>query len=229
MATRLIRLQCCRACASKGTPRGRVIVAYNGALPDGFEDMLAGAAGTEANREWIKDHYKKIQGSICAELYGPSSFLQRWLRGELSTLSFKLPITNYAVGVRAQGIVPTGETPEAQGVRVATREIYQNALNDLQALWRNTYNEAFSLAIDQATRMAGWERARDMYRNMKDAPPSSDIDVDLLNTCAQCGGTKVVPFFSRPEDQRLAVFQSLCTKDVLASHFETCCLVVDVR
>ena len=196
--------------------------------------MLAGAANTEANWQWIKQHYKKIQGSICTELYGPSSFLQRWLRGKLSTLSFKLLITNYAIEVRSHGIVTAGETPEAQGVRIGNQKVYQKALNNLQALWCNTYDEAFRHAIDQTTRTTGWERARwerarKLYRDMKGAPPAPDVDVDLLNTRAQYEGAKVVPFSSRSEGQRIAVFQSLCTKDVLASHFETCRLVVDVR
>ncbi|KAH4473764.1 hypothetical protein HBH89_254350, partial [Parastagonospora nodorum] len=51
----------------QGTLRGKVIATYFGVPPEGTEDMLAGAVGTEANPQWVKDHYKKIQANICTE------------------------------------------------------------------------------------------------------------------------------------------------------------------
>ncbi|KAH3951190.1 hypothetical protein HBH53_065120 [Parastagonospora nodorum] len=218
----------------QGTLRGRVIATYFGVLPEGFEDVLAGAVGTEADRRWVKDHYKKIQAYICTERYGSGSFLQRWLRGNLATLSSKLWNTNWAIEVSALSILPAAETPQEQEVRIANRDIYQTALDDLHALWRNTYSEAFEMAVERVIMTNGqerirWERAREMYRGIKDAPPAADVDINILRSRAQCDGAKVVPFYYRPKDQRLAVFRSFCTKDILASHLEASRSVVDIR
>lgn len=79
--------------------RARVISSHSGTLPDGCEDLLSGAVGTEAER-WVKEHYKKIEGEVLNERFGHRSYIQQFLRGRLATFDVKVILTNWTVEVR---------------------------------------------------------------------------------------------------------------------------------
>jgi hypothetical protein len=44
--------------------KARVIATHSGTLPNGFEDMLSGAVGTDEAERWIKENHKKIEGEL---------------------------------------------------------------------------------------------------------------------------------------------------------------------
>jgi hypothetical protein len=182
----------------------------------------------------VKEHYKSIEGDIFTERFGKPSVIQMYLPRVLSVEDAEVSLKNWALDERkfaifvcaAAAVSPTGMKENRQACRAA--------ITQLENLWRLTYDETFKLTASKASSVKGFEkvraeRNRDLYRHLKETQPMVHVNVNRLNTPAQCDGAKMTPLFRRPKAQRLAFFRSLFTRDRLASLLQASKLVVDVQ
>jgi hypothetical protein len=203
-------------------------------LPEGSDGLLVGPEGSPEAAQWIKEHYKSIEGDIFTKRFGKPSFIQKYLPGVISAEGVEVSLTNWAIDERKFSLVPAGETAAAAQTRIANQQACRAAITQLENLWRLTYDEAFKIAAAKASASKGFEkvraeRNRDLYRHSKETPPTMRVNVNRLNTSAQCDGAKMTPLFRRPKAYRLAFFRTLFTRDHLASHLQASRLVVDVQ
>ncbi|KAH7068407.1 hypothetical protein BKA63DRAFT_570504 [Paraphoma chrysanthemicola] len=203
-------------------------------LLEGFEDLLSGAVGPPEAQQWVKEFYKKIEGEIFTERFVNRSFFRRYLRGRLCALHCEVHLTNWTIDARICEFMQDGETPQQVATRLANRQAYLQAVNDLQDLWRRFYAEGHKWAVADVAKATGFalvraRRQRDQCRSLQAQPPALRINVATLNNAAQAEQAKLLPIDVRPQAQRLAYWRDSFSRDMLASHLESSRHVVDVR
>jgi hypothetical protein len=213
--------------------RARLVSAYFGVVPLDMAHIIVGAPDDAEAAKLAKRMFSKVRENVQTERYGRTSFIQEFVRRTVSTMDVQTLITNWSLDARIAEIAVPGETPAAAATRNANRAAYLPALAQIQELWHDTYEQALYSAsarvgITGGLKKKRYERARDLYRVMKDHPPAPPQGVDRLNARG-CEQAKEVPFAFRAKQDRLAAFRGYMKKDVVASHFSTLMNVVDVR
>ncbi|KAI4621497.1 uncharacterized protein J4E87_006714 [Alternaria ethzedia] len=220
------------------TARGRLRSAYYGTVPIDMGHAIAGSPDDELSQDHAKVLTNIARNTVQTERYGPKSFIQRFLRGKYSTIEVKTLATNWSLeAIVCQFAVP-GEDQAARDIRNANREVYLQGVQDLEQLWEREYTHAWESADSAAAGARGLdkkrlERARELYRVMKDAPPVFDIDPPngglYWESAAECQQEKLVPFMNRAKVDRLRTYEGYFTKDMVASHYSTVMNIVDIR
>jgi hypothetical protein len=190
------------------TIRARVLFAYFGVVP---LDMQHTVVSISQNPEAVKlanQLCKKFRVNIQTERYGRGSFIQEFVKGKVSTLDFRILVTNWTLDARICEIVVAGETPAAAPIRDANRTVYETVLTELRQLWRDTYEQAFQSAsanvgITRRLKKKRYERARGLYRVIKDDLPAPSPNIGQLSA-HECEQVKGVPFAFRAKQDRLA-------------------------
>ncbi|KAI4910165.1 hypothetical protein J4E90_007596 [Alternaria incomplexa] len=220
------------------TERARLVGAYYGTVPAGMSHAIVGAPEDEAGQTLAKIVFNRARDTVQTERYGPKSFIQRFIRGKLSTLNVKVLITNWMLDACICQFEVEGEGEAGIANRDANRAVYEQGIADLQQLWEREYTHAWKSADSTAVGARGLnkkrlERARELYRVMKDAPPVFDIDPPngspYWESALECEQAKLVPFMNRAKADRLRKYEEYFTKDMVASHYSTIMNIVDIR
>jgi hypothetical protein len=190
------------------TMRARVLSAYFGVVPLDMQHIVVGVGQNPEAVKLANQLFKKVRENIQTERYGRGSFIQEFVKGKVSTLDFRTLVTNWTLDARICEIEVAGETPAAAAIRNANRTVYMTALTELRQLWRDTYEKAFQSAsanvgITGGLKKKRYERARDLYRVMKDDPPAPPPNIGRLSA-RECEQAKEVPFAFRAKQDRLA-------------------------
>ncbi|KAH8629317.1 hypothetical protein IG631_16574 [Alternaria alternata] len=188
--------------------RARVLSAYFGVVPLDMQHIVVGVGQNPEAVKLANQLFKKVRENIQTERYGRGSFIQEFVKGKVSTLDFRTLVTNWTLDARICEIEVAGETPAAAAIRNANRTVYMTALTELRQLWRDTYEKAFQSAsanvgITGGLKKKRYERARDLYRVMKDDPPAPPPNIGRLSA-RECEQAKEVPFAFRAKQDRLA-------------------------
>lgn len=144
-------------------------------------------------------------------------------------------VTNWSLEARFYELAPPNpESPQEQNIRLQSAQAYRDAVSVLQDKWRDSYDEAFRLAVTAGNRQSGMskrreERKRDFYRNRKNEIPQPAINTAVLTNRSQVRSFKHAAFANWTKPARLAEWRRHITKDVLASVLEDSRNVVDIR
>jgi hypothetical protein len=79
---------------AKATARGRIVAGYFGTLPGGYEDILKGNPGDCTTEGCLDKNYITIQNTIFNGQFGPSLYVQRFVKGKSAILDAQLILTN---------------------------------------------------------------------------------------------------------------------------------------
>lgn len=214
--------------------RGSVIASHYGVLPDGYHNVITGDVDSPASNQSNDAIYKRLKDDIFKERFGPSTFIQRYIRGKFSTEHCRVLLANWAIDARRCDFPLPDEDEEGPAVGAANKIVFNDCIRMLEQIWTNSYEQAICNATARIDQVRGFEQVR-LYRllkrlrELKDAPPRSQLYVNTLQSMAACNQAKESHPLFRPEDQRLLFWLDDFNCDMLASHLEASRLVVDFR
>jgi hypothetical protein len=220
--------------ATEARKVARVIAAHIGLVP---QDTLANVVGVHADpvlRAKAAKLFATIASDIKTEKFGAGSFIQKFVRGKVSTVNFLVQQHNLALDARICEFVVAGETQVDIDLRNAAREQLLAAMTASEQLWVKTYTSALNKAKEKHQSSRGVEkaqfaRARDLYIDLIAAPPRCTIDVATLDSRAACQEAKMLMLPRRSKADRLSFWRDVFGKDQVASCLQAAMHVVDVR
>jgi hypothetical protein len=124
-------------------------------LREGSDGLLVGPEASPEAAQWVKEHYKSIEGDIFTERFDKPSVIQKYLPRVLSAEDAEVCLKNWALDERKFSFIPVGETAAAAQTKIANRQACRAAITQLENLSRLTYDETFKLTARRVGRLEG--------------------------------------------------------------------------
>jgi hypothetical protein len=210
----------------------RTIVMHYGYLPDGFAKEVTGAEGNESRRK-----FANIQRTTMSELYGKSSFLYEYIRGEVSADTCATTVTNWDLAARQCEFPNTVESDAERDTRIANGNRFREAITLLQAMVEASYDsaimEAKQVIASKATKATDKHEAQQRlsFHQRKRTEQMRPLyrTLDLIANARELEQLKRAPLFERDVQVRYSFWKERLSGDVLATMFRLACGVVDLK
>ncbi|CAI9626169.1 hypothetical protein GT037_004571 [Alternaria burnsii] len=209
----------------------RILAVHFGHLPDGFAKEVLGVETADLTK------YGQIQRAIMNELYGKSSFLYEYVRGEVSADACATTISNWDLCARQCDFAVDGESNEQRATRISDRDRYRQAIVQLQQEIRDTYkagivdanelmNNDNAKSYDKLVARQNaifWDKKKD------EVPQSCFTGMDLIANVRELEMLKPRPLFARKDSERDYFWKNRIKGDLITTVFRLAKGMVDLR
>ncbi|CAN9255007.1 unnamed protein product [Alternaria sp. RS040] len=209
----------------------RILAVHYGYLPDGFAKEVFGVDTADLTK------YGNMQRSIMNELYGKSSFLYEYVRGEVSADACATTISNWDLCARQCDFAVDGESNEQRATRISDRDRYRQAIVQLQQEIQDTYeagivdakelmNNENAKSYDKLVARQNaifWDKKKD------EVPESCFTGLDLIANVRELEMLKPRPLFARKDSERDYFWKKRINGDLITTIFRLAKGMVDLR
>ena len=209
----------------------RILAVHYEYLPDGFAKEVLGIDTADFAK------YRQMQKAIMNELYGKSSFLYEYVRGEVSADACRTAISNWDLCARQCDFEVGGESEEQRANRIADRDRYRQAIVKLQNEIRDMYEAGIVDAKEVMTsetaksidKFVAGEKAIFFEQKRNEVPQSCFTNLGLISNVRELEMIKLIPLFFRKDSERDYFWQKRINGDLITTIFNLAKGMVDLR
>ncbi|CAN9289589.1 unnamed protein product [Alternaria alternata] len=209
----------------------RILAVHYGYLPDGFAKEVLGVDTADLTK------YGQMQKSIMTELYGKSSFLYEYVRGEVSADACATAISNWDLCARQCEFEVDGESEEQRANRIADRDRYRQAIVQLQGKIREVYEAGIVNANELIKnkhaktfdKFVARQKITFFEQKRDEVLKPCFTNLDLISNVRELEMIKPRPLFARKDSERDYFWKKRINGDLIITVFRLAKGMVDLR
>ncbi|CAN9321965.1 unnamed protein product [Alternaria alternata] len=209
----------------------RILAVHYGYLPDGFAKEVLGVDTADLTK------YGQMQKSIMTELYGKSSFLYEYVRGEVSADACATAISNWDLCARQCEFEVDGESEEQRANRIADRDRYRQAIVQLQGKIREVYEAGIVNANELIKnkhaktfdKFVARQKITFFEQKRDEVLKPCFTNLDLISNVRELEMIKPRPLFARKDSERDYFWKKRINGDLITTVFRLAKGMVDLR